>query len=90
MDREKEEMERLLEEDKKRRFGEDYKGNEKVEKGLKEELEELYGKMYKIYRMGQVAQLKTCLKTLSVYAKNLVEQPLEEKFHKINGNNANF
>lgn len=45
-------MLKLLEEDKKRRFGENYKPKEKEKKGIEEELEDLYEKMYKIYRMG--------------------------------------
>lgn len=45
-------MERLLEEDKRRRFGDDYKPKEKELKTVMDEAEDLYDKMYKIYRMG--------------------------------------
>lgn len=90
LEKEKDEMEKLLEEDKKRRFGEDYKPNVKEIIGTKNELEDLYNKMYTIYRMGQIKVLLTCVKTIAVYTKNIINNPTEEKFHKINGNNPNF
>jgi len=46
--------------------------------------------MYNIYRMGQIDVLRTCLKTIHVYTKNILSNPNEEKFKKINGNNPNF
>lgn len=30
------------------------------------------------------------MKTLSIYTKNIIEKPHEDKFKKINGNNPNF
>lgn len=45
-------MQRILEEDKKRRFGDDYKPQVKVLESMKDEMVDLFDKMYKIYRMG--------------------------------------
>ena len=66
------------------------KQNQHKEKTAVEEFVDLYDKMYKIYRMGQIKELFTCLKTLNIYIGNLLKNPNEQKFHKINSNNANF
>lgn len=90
LEQEMEMMERKLEEDKRQRFGEKYKPQVKEVKGVKDEFEDLYGKMYNIYRMGQIETLKTCLKTIQIYNKNIIQNPDEPKFQRINGNNPNF
>lgn len=91
-EREKEEMLRLLEEDKRRKLGDKYKEKEKQAqvKTTKQGFDEIYDKMYKVYRMGQLDALRTCLSTLNTVVGNVIKSPSEEKFQKINASNPNF
>ncbi len=88
---EKMDMLKQLEEDKKRRFGENYKIKDlKKVKTIQEEFDEIYDKMYKIYRMNQLSMLHTCIKTIRIYLKNIIAKPDEIKYRKINSENKNF
>jgi hypothetical protein len=91
-ERDKQEMLRLLEEDKRRKLGDKYKEKEKQaqNKTTKQGFEEIYDKMYKVYRMGQLDTLRTCLNTLNTVVGNVLKNPSEEKFQKINASNPNF
>lgn len=88
-EREKQEMLRIIEEDKLRRFGKVVAPVEK-QKSLKEKFDELFQKQYKVHRLGAMDVLKTCLNTIRVYIENIFKNPNEEKFRKINSTNQNF
>ena len=86
---EKEQMLRIMEEDKIKRFG---KATVHVEKPktLDEKFKELYGKLYKAYRLGGIETLKGCLGMIRLYLENIAKNPAEEKFRKINSTNQKF
>jgi hypothetical protein len=92
-EKEKEDMLRILEEDKKNKLGDKYKSKEQQQqekKTTKQAYEAIYDKMYKVYRMGQLAVLRTCLNTINTIVGNVIKNPHEEKFQKINASNPNF
>lgn len=91
-EREKQEMLRLLEEDKRQKLGDKYKEKEKQAqvKTTKQAYEAIYDKMYKVYRMGQLDTLRICLSTLNTVVGNVIKNPSEEKFQKINASNPSF
>lgn len=89
-EKEKEDMTRLLEEEKKMRLGDKYKPKEVKKQSPRHAFEDVYFKMYKIYRMGQHETLKTCIKTLKIYVDNILKDPSNEKFRMINADNPNF
>ena len=87
---EKLEMQRILEADKRQKFG--GKAAEKPAKTItvKDEYYDIYDRMYKVYRLGETATLKTCVATISTIVSNVLKDPKEEKFRKINASNPNF
>lgn len=87
---EKEQMRRLLEDEKKARLGDKYKAKEVKQQSPRHIFEDIYFKMYKIYRMGQHETLKTCIRTLKLYVENIIKDPSNEKFRNINSDNPNF
>ena len=89
-EREKQEMLRILEEDKRQKLGDKYQAKDQAPKSTKEGYIAIYDKMYKIYRMGQLGVLRTCLGTLATIVGNVLKSPQEEKFRKINATNPNF
>lgn len=88
-EQEKAEMIRKLEEDKIARFGKLPVHVEKP-KTIKEKFDELYGKLYKAHRLGGIETLKGCLGMVKLYIDNVIKNPTEEKFRKINGSNQKF
>jgi len=86
---EKAEMLRIMEEDKIKRFGKITLHVEKP-KTVAEKFAELYGKLYKAYRLGGIETLRGCLGMIKLYLDNIAKSPGEEKFRKINSTNAKF
>ena len=78
-----------MERDKAERFGKSYVPKTAQVKSAKKSFEEIYEKMRKIY-LGQPEGMRVCFKTLLVYMGNLVKDPNEPKFRKINAKNPNF
>lgn len=90
-ERDREEMVRVLEADKKARFGDKYVEATKAKsRSTKEELNDTYDKMYKIYRMGELSTLHTCIKTLASIVSKVVANPADAQYREINALNPNF
>ncbi len=60
-----------------------------MEKEEKITIEILYEKMYKFYRLGQIDQMRTCIKTAILYLENILKSS-DEKFRQINTGNQNY
>ena len=86
---EKQQMLKKLEEDKIARFGK-LTVKEQKPKTIKERFDELYQKLYKAHRLGGISTLAECLKLIKMYIDNIVKNPNEEKYRKINGSNPKF
>lgn len=87
---EKEKMLEKLERDKRERFGDKVVKKVGKKKTDRQRFSEIYSKMYNIYRMGQIQFLMRCLKTMRIYLKNIIKDPKEMKFRKINASNKGF
>jgi hypothetical protein len=86
---EKDRLRRLIEEDKKARFGADYQ--EKAQKkNVPEDFKKTFGQMYKIYRYTDKNTLLSCLKTVNKYLANILKNPSEAKFQSIKQTNKVF
>lgn len=89
--RDKEAMLQVLEADKRAKFGDKYvPSSTVVQKPLKVELNDTYDKMYKIYRMGELNVLHTCVKTLQSIVSRILSNPADPQFRDINSQNPNF
>ena len=91
-EKDRQEMLRILEEDQKRKFGDKYVDPKAVDKKKtpRDEVVETYDKMYKIYRMGQLSLLHTCVKTLESIAARILASPGDPAVRTINALNPNF
>lgn len=90
-ERDKQEMYKILEADKRARFGDKYVEPEKKKpKGLGPDMDDTYDKMYKIYRLGQLSLLFTCMKTLHSICERVVNNPSDPSLRNINALNPNF
>lgn len=78
-----------LEKDKRERMGKNYVPKEAITKTAQKSFEEIYEKMRKIY-LGKPEGMRVCFKTLLVYMGNIIKNPSEPKFRKINAKNPNF
>ena len=83
-------MLKKLERDKRERFGDKVVVKKEKKKSDRQRFSEIYSKMYNIYRMGQIQLLMRCLKTMRIYLKNIIKNPTEIKFRKINSSNKGF
>jgi len=92
-EREKKEMLEQLARDKEERFGKKFAINGEVKKEVTPFEDAKYYcdaivKLYPTFRCGD--QAKTCLNTIKVLLRNIINNPTEEKFRKIKMTNPNI
>jgi len=89
-EQEKQEIIKLIEEEKKRKLKDKYISPELINKSKIQIYDETFEKMYKAHRMGELHVLLTCMKTIEKIASNILTNPNEDKFKKINSLNQNI
>ena len=87
--------EKLLEKlkaEKRARFGDvlDEEEDKDDPVNVRKKFKKVYTQMFKIYRYSDKESLNKCLKMLRKYMGNIVSNPLELKFQKINSENKTF
>jgi len=79
---------KILDEIEKDRLNKGLKPHKAIIKPIHDLFPDMLKKMQRVYPDNQT--VKTCLSTIKIYLNNFISNPQEEKFRKINGENANF